>query len=116
MEASRKYLLAVVGGIFLYAALLLTPYNYIIAPLVVGALIGLAAPGRGAAALLAGALDGILGLAIILAATSAYKAIALASGIGGPAAVAIMPLYHLLTPALAAYIAAKASRRSNRNF
>ena len=106
MTASRLAA-AIIGGIALYAILLIAPYGYYLAPIITGIYIGALLPHRGAAAAATGLLAGIIGWAALTASIGGFKALSLAAGIGGTAALGVALIYHLGTPALTAYLAAR---------
>ncbi len=104
MESTKVYLSSIAAGIPLYALLMLVPYNYIVAPLAVGVLTGLASFGRGKLAMLAGALAGIAGLLVAILATKGYMMLGLATAMVGENILIIMLVYHLTVTALTAYL------------
>jgi len=106
MSASRLAA-AIVGGIVIYAVLLIAPYGYYLAPIITGIYIGALLPHHGAEAASTGLLAGIIGWAVLVASIGGFKALGLAAGIGGAAALGVSLIYHLGTPALAAYLAAR---------
>ncbi len=106
MSASRLAA-AIIGGIAIYAVLLIAPYGYYLAPIIAGIYIGALLPHRGAAAASTGLLAGIIGWTALVASIGGFKALGLAAGIGGTAALGVALIYHLGTPALTAYLAAR---------